>query len=99
MKVNFDEIKKFIYVYSEREIKVICKSLVHSRCVSTFMPFTDANRSALVWRHCDLINYIEQVDATTGHDIDKIDIKVTLLAIMQTINQYKLEFGGENLNF
>jgi hypothetical protein len=46
-----------------------------------------------------LINYIEQVDAVTGHDIDKIDIKITLLAIMQTINQYKLEFGDENLNF
>jgi len=99
MKVNFDEIKKFIQVYSEREIKVICRSLVHSRCVSTFMPFTDANRSGLVWRHSDLISYIELVDAVTGHDIDKIDIKITLLAIMQTINQYKLEFGDEILNF
>lgn len=99
MKVNFDEIKNFVQAFSEREIKVICRSLVHSRCVSTFMPFTNDNRSALVWRHCDLINYIEQVDAVTGHDIDKIDIKITLLAIMQTINQYKLEFGDENLNF
>ncbi len=99
MKVNFDELKNFVQAFSEREIKVICRSLVHSRCVSKFMPFTNANRSALVWRHCDLINYIEQVDAVTGHDIDKIDIKITLLAIMQTINQYKLEFGDEILNF
>ena len=87
---------KFIDFYDDREIAVICRSLVAARCVSSFMPFTESNREKLIWQKSDLIKYIYAVDeASNGSAIDKVDIKTTLLAIMQTINQFKMEFSVE----
>jgi hypothetical protein len=43
-----------------------------------------------------LVNYINAVDeASNGSGIDKLDIKTTLLAIMGTINQFKMEYSVE----
>lgn len=96
--VDMKSLIGFVNQFSDREIKVICKSLIAARCVSSFMPFTEANRSGLVWRHSDLIDYINAVsDAPNAKAIDKIDIKITILAIMQTINQFKVEFSDELL--
>lgn len=95
MTVDMKSIIGFVNQFSDREIKVICKSLVAARCVSSFMPFTEANRSGLDWSHYDLIDYINTVsDAPNAKAIDKLDIKITILAIMQTINQYKNEFSN-----
>lgn len=96
MTVDMKSVIKFLEMYDDREIAVICRSLVASRCVSSFMPFTESNREKLIWQKSDLINYINEVDeASNGSAIDKLDIKTTLLAIMQTINQFKMEFSVE----
>lgn len=95
MTVDMKSLIGFVNQFSDREIKVICNSLVAARCVSSFMPFTEANRSGLVWSHSDLIDYINTVsDAPNSTNIDKLDIKITILTIMQTINQYKVEFSN-----
>lgn len=96
MTVDIKSIIKFLECYDDREIAVICRSLVAARCVSRFMPFTESNREKLIWQKSDLVNYINAVDeASNGSSIDKLDIKTTLLAIMQTINQFKMEFSVE----
>jgi len=96
MTVDMKSVIKFLDFYDDREIAVICRSLVAARCVSSFMPFTESNREKLIWQKSDLINYINAVDeASNGRAIDKLDIKTTLLAIMQTINQFKMEFSVE----
>lgn len=96
MTVDIKSIIKFLEIYNDREIAVICRSLVAARCVSSFMPFTESNREKLIWQKSDLVNYINAVDeASNGSAIDKLDIKTTLLAIMQTINQFKMEFSVE----
>lgn len=96
MAVDVKSVIKFLDFYNDREIAVICRSLVAARCVANFMPFTEANRANLVWQKSDLINYINAVNEdSTGSSIDKIDIKKTLLAIIQTINQFKMEYSIE----
>lgn len=96
MTVDMKSIIKFLDFYNDREIAVICRSLVAARCVSSCMPFTEANRANLIWQKSDLINYINAViDNLDCSNTEKLDIKTTLLSIMQTINQFKMEFSVE----
>lgn len=96
MTVDMKSVIKFLDFYNDREIAVICKSLAAARCVSSYMPFTEANRANLIWQKSDLINYINVVaDDLNCSNIEKLDIKTTLLAIMQTVNQFKMEYSIE----